>query len=80
MGEVGRDLRIHLAQPLLHWGHPEQDAQRCVQVALKDLQGGDPTASMDNAREDFRTSSKRLKNHLCAIHGEASVSGACCPK
>lgn len=46
----------------------------------KTSKGGDPTASMDNTREDFRTSSKRLKNHLCAIHGEASVSGACCPK
>jgi len=32
----------HLAQPLLKWGHPEQDAQdHITQAASRNLQGGD---------------------------------------
>lgn len=53
MGEVGRDLRIHLAQPLLLWGHPEQDAQRCVQVALEDLQRRRPHSLYGQRKRGF---------------------------
>ena len=42
--KVGRDLWVHVAQPLLQQGHPEHGAQGRVQAALEDLQGGDPTA------------------------------------
>ena len=42
---VEMDLWVHLLQPLLQQGHPEQGAQGHVQAALEDLQGRDPTAS-----------------------------------
>ena len=45
MADVRRDHWVHVAQPLLQQGHPEQGARGCVQVTFGDLQGGDPTAS-----------------------------------
>ena len=51
MAEVGRDLWVHLAQPLLQQGHPEQGAQAHVQAVLEDLQGGDSTAPLDSLRQ-----------------------------
>jgi len=44
MAEVGRDCWVHLIQPLLKQGHPEQCAQVYVQADFEDLQGRDPTA------------------------------------
>jgi len=45
MVEAGRDLWVHLADPLLKQGHAEQGAQDHIQAAFGDLQGEDPTAS-----------------------------------
>jgi len=39
MAEVGVELWVHPAQPLLQQGHPEQGAQDRVQAAFWDLQG-----------------------------------------
>ncbi len=43
MAEVGRDLWVHLAQPLLQ--HSEQGAQGHIYVTFGDLQGEDSTVS-----------------------------------
>lgn len=43
---VGRALCVHLLQPLLQRGRPEQGAQGQARVALEDLQEGDSTASV----------------------------------
>ena len=48
MAEAGSALCVHLAQPLLQQGPPQQGAQAHVQVPSGDLQGGDPTASLGN--------------------------------
>ena len=40
MVEVGRNLWVHLVQPLLKQRHQEQGDQDLVQVASEDLQGG----------------------------------------
>ena len=48
MAEAGSALCVHLAQPLLQQGPPQQGAQAHVQVTSGDLQGGDPTASLGN--------------------------------
>jgi len=37
MGEVGRDLWVHLPQPLPVWGHPEQDAWAHVKASSEEL-------------------------------------------
>ena len=42
MAEAGRTVWVHLVQPLLQQGHPEQAAQDRVQAASEDLQGGRP--------------------------------------
>jgi len=48
MAEAGSAPWVHLAQPLLQQGPPQQGAQAHVQVPSGDLQGGDPTASLGN--------------------------------
>jgi len=45
MAEVGRDLCIHLVQPLFQQGQLQQGVQGHVQVGFGDLQGGHPIAS-----------------------------------
>ena len=59
MAEVGRDLWVHLAQPLLQQGHPEQGAQAHVQAVLEDLQGGDSTAPLDSLRQCSATCTEK---------------------
>lgn len=44
MTEVGRVLCVHLFQPQLQQGHPDQGAQTYIQVAFGDLQGKVSTA------------------------------------
>lgn len=45
-----RDLWVHSIQPLCKQGHTEQGAQACVQMAFGDVQGGDPTTSLEQTR------------------------------
>ena len=40
MGDVERDLWVHLVHPLLKQGNIEQVAQDHIQMAFEDLQGG----------------------------------------
>lgn len=60
MAEVGRDLWVHLLQPPLQQGHPDQSAQDHVQVAFGDLQGGDSTTSLVFSRYIFMQAESAL--------------------
>jgi len=48
MAEVGRNLWVHLLQPLLKQEHPQKGAQNHIQVDFEDLQVEDSTTSLDN--------------------------------
>jgi len=79
MAEFGRDLCVPQAQSLLQQEHPEQGVQRHIQVALEDLQGGDPTASLQPVPVLRHLHSTAVllvvrRNLLCA-----SVTIASCP-
>jgi len=45
MAEAERVLWVHLVQPQLQQGHPEQGAQVHIQLGFDGLQGGDSTSS-----------------------------------
>lgn len=53
MFEIGRDLWVHLLQPLPQ--HREQGVQNCIRVAFEHLQGGDCTTSLGYPCQCFLT-------------------------